>query len=303
MQIKEVTEQLRDIDRDIEITKSKIETQQQYLQDTGKQNTKVIDDYKDKIKENKTAIDKYTTHIEGINKKIADVKSTILDEDKVREQVKKLNSFETQFESKVKECTKHKKFYEINDNCPTCKQSIDPQFKSEKIADNNKEIIKFNQALEDVAKEIGVHKDVVDDLVTFYYSEVRKSLSNITHNKITVSNLGTFSLRKNKLIKAIKRQKDILGNLEKMTFDGYDKSVPIKEKIMTRKRFSTAVEVMVSTHNMSYIDAATYIVQERGLDFRNLKRLLTDSLKQKLEEEASSLHLIRGKKKGNKLPV
>ena len=77
MQIKEVTEQLRDIDRDIEITKSKIETQQQYLQDTGKQNTKVIDDYKDKIKDNATAIDKYTTHIEGINKKIADRKTTI----------------------------------------------------------------------------------------------------------------------------------------------------------------------------------------------------------------------------------
>ncbi len=63
-----------------------------------------------------------------------------------------------------------------------------------------------------------------------------------------------------------------------------------------------AVEVMVSQHNMSYIDAATYIVEDRGLDFRNLKRLLTDSLKQKLEEEASSLNLIRGKRK-NKLPV
>ena len=79
--------------------------------------------------------------------------------------------------------------------------------------------------------------------------------------------------------------------------------VPIKEKIMTKKRFSTAVEVMVSKHNMTYIDAATYIVTERGLDFRNLKRLLTDSLKQKIEEEGSSIHLIRGKKKGNKLPL
>ena len=78
--------------------------------------------------------------------------------------------------------------------------------------------------------------------------------------------------------------------------------VTIKEKIMTRKRFSMAVEVMVSQHNMTYIDAATYIVEDRGLDFRNLKRLLTDSLKQKLEEEASSLNLIRGKRK-NKLPV
>ncbi len=78
--------------------------------------------------------------------------------------------------------------------------------------------------------------------------------------------------------------------------------VPIKEKIMTRKRFSTAVELMVAKHNMSYMDACTFIIQDRGLDYRNLKRLLTDSLKQKLEEEALSLNLIKGTKK-NKLPL
>ena len=71
---------------------------------------------------------------------------------------------------------------------------------------------------------------------------------------------------------------------------------------MTRKRFSTAVEQLVSHQNMSYIDAASYLVELRGLDYRNMKKLLTDSLKQKIEEEASNLHLIRGKK-GNKLPV
>ena len=58
--------------------------------------------------------------------------------------------------------------------------------------------------------------------------------------------------------------------------------VPIKEKIMTKKRFSTAVELMVSKHSMTYIDAATYIVEDWKLDFRNLKRLLTPSLKQKI---------------------
>ena len=78
--------------------------------------------------------------------------------------------------------------------------------------------------------------------------------------------------------------------------------VPIKEKIMTRKRFSTAVEVMVSQHKMTYIDAATYIVQERGLDYRSMKRLMTDSLKAKIEAEAKSLNLLRVKKT-NKLPV
>ncbi len=71
---------------------------------------------------------------------------------------------------------------------------------------------------------------------------------------------------------------------------------------MTRKRFSAAVENLVANNNMSYIDAASYVVEKRGLDYRNMKKLLSDSLKQKIEEEASTLHLIRTKK-GNKLPV
>jgi nucleoid DNA-binding protein len=84
---------------------------------------------------------------------------------------------------------------------------------------------------DEVAKEIKVHKDVVDDLVTFYYGKVRKNLSNLSDTHINVAGLGTFSLRKKKLEKAIKRNKDILGNLEKMTYKGYEKYIPVKNKI------------------------------------------------------------------------
>ena len=76
----------------------------------------------------------------------------------------------------------------------------------------------------------------------------------------------------------------------------------LKEKIMTKKRFSTAVEELVANNNMSYIDAITYIIEERGTDYRNVKKLLSDALKTKLEVEATNLHLIRGDKK-NTLPL
>jgi len=79
-------------------------------------------------------------------------------------------------------------------------------------------------------------------------------------------------------------------------------SIDIEQKIMTRKRFSTAVEQLVAKGNMSYIDAAAYIIEKRGMDYSNLKKLLTDSLKDKMEAEAMRLNLIRGKK-GNKLPI
>ena len=76
----------------------------------------------------------------------------------------------------------------------------------------------------------------------------------------------------------------------------------LEHKIMTKKRFTQAVEACVSRNNMSYIDAITYIIDERGMDYRNVKKLLSDSLKTKLEVEATDLHLIRGTKK-NTLPL
>jgi len=90
-----------------------------------------------------------------------------------------------------------------------------------------------------VAKEIGVHKDVVDNLVTFYYSKVRKSLSNLEDTHINISSLGTFTVRKSRLEKAIKRNKDILGNLHKMKYKDYDKYVPVKDKLESMETLLT----------------------------------------------------------------
>ena len=76
----------------------------------------------------------------------------------------------------------------------------------------------------------------------------------------------------------------------------------LKEKIMTKKRFSNAVEEIVAKQNMSYMDAMNFIIEKRGMDYSNIKKLLSDSLREKVTAEAQGLNLIRDKK-GNTLPV
>jgi len=99
----------------------------------------------------------------------------------------------------------------------------------------------YKSFYKDIAEEAEVHKDLVSDFIFFFYARLRKSLSELEHYKISVPNLGTFSIRHHKLKKAIKRQKDILGNLQKMTFDGFDKSIPVNEKI---KQMENALEMI-----------------------------------------------------------
>ena len=88
----------------------------------------------------------------------------------------------------------------------------------------------------EIAEECNAHVDLVNDLVSFYYGRVRNALSELKANKIYLPNLGTFSLRKQRLEKSIKRNKDILGNIQKNTYKGYGKHLPIKEKLESMEK-------------------------------------------------------------------
>ena len=76
----------------------------------------------------------------------------------------------------------------------------------------------------------------------------------------------------------------------------------LKHKIMTKKRFTKAVEILVSQKSMNYLDAMTYIIEERGMDYMNIKKLMSPSIKEKLTAEATRFNLLKIKKK-NKLPI
>jgi nucleoid DNA-binding protein len=54
---------------------------------------------------------------------------------------------------------------------------------------------KAKEFIDDVAKEVGVAKEVVENVIGFYYRELRQSLSALVHNRIHVSNLGDFVIK------------------------------------------------------------------------------------------------------------
>lgn len=90
---------------------------------------------------------------------------------------------------------------------------------------------KHKQFKDGIAEQVGVHPDVVDDFISYYYAQVRKALSNLVHVNVYVENLGTFSLKKNKLEKAIKKNKSILGNLKKTDYKGMEKTHAVNDRL------------------------------------------------------------------------
>ena len=71
------------------------------------------------------------------------------------------------------------------------------------------------------------------------------------------------------------------------------------DKILTKKKFSTMVENLVREKRLPYMDAIIHLCEERDIDPLDVKKLISPSLKDKVEVEAMNLNMLP---KGNELP-
>ena len=67
----------------------------------------------------------------------------------------KLIGFKAKMEGNIERLQKDNSFFEENDTCPTCRQSIEETFKIETVSTNSKKILEIEEGLNKVAEQIG----------------------------------------------------------------------------------------------------------------------------------------------------
>ena len=63
--------------------------------------------------------------------------------------------------------------------------------------------------------------------------------------------------------------------------------------ILTKKKFTTAVEELVIEKKLTYIDAIVHFCQENHLEPDSVKGLITPPLKEKIKAEAIGLRVLK----------
>ena len=259
IRIKEMDEQVKDILRELDIVQNKIDTQKEYINNLSNRSDVEIQGEIEKIEHNKNAIDKYNTHIQGLQHEIQKLKDSINDKDGVNKKTDKLLNFQAQFQSKLTSCNKHKKFYEDNDNCPTCKQVLSN--KEEMITDNNKQLMKWNQALEDVQKEIQTLSNRLNKIKSIE-QDMRTTeidIAKFGQSKVELNNINTKLTHK---IEELKKQSsedgEALGKLKQL-----EEEQSIKEK----NKLSKAEE-------LDYLQAAKTMLMDSGIKTKVIKQYL-----------------------------
>ena len=94
------------------------------------------------------------------------------------------------------------------------------------------------------AERLELPESIVNDIVSFYWTTVRKELSNLESPSVTVTNLGTFKVRYNKIAVLEKKYNNYLNALtpESMTFNKHTIQNVSREKLDNLEKIRAQME-------------------------------------------------------------
>lgn len=72
------------------------------------------------------------------------------------------------------------------------------------------------------------------------------------------------------------------------------------ELMLTKQKFTRMIEDTVATKELSYMDAIIWLCEKNKLEIEDVKKYISDPIKEKVEAEAAKLHFLP---KGNELPI
>jgi DNA repair exonuclease SbcCD ATPase subunit len=152
--IKVINDELKDHEYKLSLVKEKIDMQKQFMLDIEKKNKEDI-----QVKENKkeTLLSEalnYETEIIDNDKEIDTKTAAVSDTQTLKTTISKITSIKEKLSTKRKSHTKEKKFFEENDACPTCGQSIEQHFKQEKISLLSDKLTEMEKAMSDLGQQL-----------------------------------------------------------------------------------------------------------------------------------------------------
>ena len=259
-QIKDVTDELRDIDYNKELTEEKIGLQGKYIEDLKKNKDKIIRDKLSKIDDNQDIIDVKVKDRETLKTENEMLLQDIADRIEVEGKLVKLNDIKSTLVEKHKQHSKKIDFYKNNDECPECKQNIDKDFKENMITEKNKDvdtIVKGIKQLKIELDEKTKRSKTIKDVTT----KIRENDVKVARLHSSITELEKFNTQLETEMKSF--QEGGVGQSDE------DKLKELKENLgkISEQRHKLREDKL-------YLEASKAMLQDSGIKTKIIKQYL-----------------------------
>ena len=174
--IRFVREEVRTFELKKESLKDKAEMQSQFIEEIENRGKENIKDKEGKIKELTIEVD---THLEHNQLKESNMSDLIKEQEEVAgsgEKLKKLNNLKGKITQKVATITKEHKFFTDNTICPTCTQSIEEEFRVNRIDEAQSKAKELQSGYKELEQAIKTEEDR-----ELQFTNLSKEITQLTH--------------------------------------------------------------------------------------------------------------------------
>lgn len=182
-----IRDELIDINHQIDLYKTKMESQEKYIKDLQSINKDMIEQKRNSIEDHKTEIETLFNDSKITGKNLtalisAEEKSQALFMDRMSD----IKSAQGQNNNKIKNLVKDARFFEDNDSCPTCEQDINDNIKKEKLDGIKKSAADVQTNIKTIQQEVAIaEREGVD--IKNKLNELRQRQQRINSNNDKIS--------------------------------------------------------------------------------------------------------------------
>lgn len=252
---------LRELETDHELTGEKLDIQLKYLETLKADNRNKIEENQAIIATNQQKKLEIQSDISDIQKEID---ALISEKKNIKNLQKKVHSFENVRDSINKNVTTTKEeleFYSTTENCPTCKQNINTEFKNELVESKNHRLHELQAGLVDLEKELETNKQSLEAAFEILYS-IQEKEKEISQFQSEISSLDSY-------IKKIQDEIDALQSKKQSSADDEKRINELRKELkgIERKRKKL-------TEEKQYMDIVAMMLKDSGIKTKIIKQYL-----------------------------
>ena len=246
---------------ELNLTSEKIKLQKQNIDEHKKHNDEEIKRKLEEIATSQLQNERLSADVVIIQKHIDILQQKIADKLSVESKSKKMIQMESKLEASIKKIDKDIAFYEQNDDCPTCRQILDLDFKTTQVNDKITKRGQIHKGVTEISTEI--------TRLNARLVEIQNINKNITgHNNELIKHNSTINAVNQYISKINKEIADLSTRKESIEHEN-------ENLILLVNQLKTIMEEQEKLSNeKQYYEYASNLLKDTGIKTRIIKQYL-----------------------------
>ena len=257
----QLSKEILDVRHKCDLIETKYETEMKHFKSLSDLNTNDIDDKKLQLEKQTKSKEEYNAKIKELNNQIDSFKEELEGKEEADNKLKQLLKMETKIEHNLHGHKKNLEFFQENDNCPTCTQKLEPEFRGEKIAYEKGKVT----VLEDGVKKLNGEVTKMEEKVN-HFGAISKKLSDLY---VDIAKVNTSLEEMNSYSDRIHKEISMLENKQTDSKKIATDLQQLKEELENVK-----VERDRITNEKKYVDVLREVLSDKGARGHIIKKYI-----------------------------